>query len=414
VTLALMLYGGILGVLLAGSAHFLDRSFRALGWQTRWTWVIALAAIGALPLTALLPGDPVPGSVPGTGVSMEALYTLLSAVPGQSPSHRNTMDLLNVLLPWCWIGASLVMAVLLGASALRLHRRSRRWVRRNSSGREIMISDGLGPAVFGFFRPRVVLPPWTLGMEPEDLRLVLLHELEHSRARDPALLASGIFMVILAPWNPALWWGLRRLRLAVEGDCDRRVLAKGVSRRGYARLLLNVASGGRGLFPLAPALAEGGGSLLERRLKMMRIRDGRNRVGSVAVATLTGSLLLFLACETPTPHDPAEAQASPQAVSEPAPAEGLKGTLRKLPTADDGEEGAGNAVFRLRPIAEGDQVNAAPLIYIDGKRIGRGEEALEGLSPDEIDRIEVIKGKAAEAAFGEAASGGVIQIFLKR
>jgi len=52
----------------------------------------------------------------------------------------------------------------------------------------------------------------------------------------------------------------------------------------------------------------------------------------------------------------------------------------------------------------------APLIYIDGVRV----QQLPDLRPDLIERIEVLKGPAAEELYGEEASVGVVQIFLKR
>jgi TonB-dependent SusC/RagA subfamily outer membrane receptor len=75
-----------------------------------------------------------------------------------------------------------------------------------------------------------------------------------------------------------------------------------------------------------------------------------------------------------------------------------------------------------------------PVIYIDGVRVdnsggewgsmgsstccafsgGAGEDRLSDLNPDEIDRIEVLKGPAAATLYGSEASGGVIQIFTKR
>ena len=33
--------------------------------------------------------------------------------------------------------------------------------------------------------------------------------------------------VVLMPWNLPLWWQWRRLRFAIEVDCDARVLASG-------------------------------------------------------------------------------------------------------------------------------------------------------------------------------------------
>jgi len=83
---------------------------------------------------------------------------------------------------------------------------------------------------------------------------------------------------------------------------------------------------------------------------------------------------------------------------------------------------ARSEIVRLRateaPPAPGDNilrfrsevVVAQPLIYIDGQRTDR---SVEDLAPDEIERIEVVKGAAAIELFGEEALGGVIQIFTK-
>ena len=67
--------------------------------------------------------------------------------------------------------------------------------------------------------------------------------------------------------------------------------------------------------------------------------------------------------------------------------------------------GSADAVGALR---------AAPIIYIDGVRVdGPREEAMKQLDPDQIDRVEVIKGNAARLKYGSEARDGVIQIFTK-
>ena len=48
-TLALMIYGIVIGSLLAGAAHFLDRGLRAIGHPTRWVWGLAMAAAAGIP-----------------------------------------------------------------------------------------------------------------------------------------------------------------------------------------------------------------------------------------------------------------------------------------------------------------------------------------------------------------------------
>ena len=57
--------------------------------------------------------------------------------------------------------------------------------------------------------------------------------------------------------------------------------------------------------------------------------------------------------------------------------------------------------------------DGAPLIFVDGVRLDEGSAALSSLNPDDIDRIEVIKGSAAADLYGERAENGVIQIFMK-
>ena len=91
------------------------------------------------------------------------------------------------------------------------------------------MSDDIGPAVIGFWRPEIVVPKWLLCADQHVMRLALAHESEHVRARDPLLLLAGTVAIVLLPWNLPLWWQWRRLRLSIEVDCDARVLASAAS-----------------------------------------------------------------------------------------------------------------------------------------------------------------------------------------
>jgi TonB-dependent SusC/RagA subfamily outer membrane receptor len=92
----------------------------------------------------------------------------------------------------------------------------------------------------------------------------------------------------------------------------------------------------------------------------------------------------------------------------------------------------GGAKIRLRGNVSAAMSNQ-PIIYVDGVRVrseglpknvgatgyqGRGPNAVYGplndLDPDDIERIEVIKGAAATTLYGTEAAAGVIQIFTKR
>lgn len=100
-------------------------------------------------------------------------------------------------------------------------------------------------------------------------------------------------------------------------------------------------------------------------------------------------------------------------------------------SAGNGSSGSG-AQIRLRGAVSVSQSNQ-PIIYIDGVRMksdpyarnisptegaGRGGNVtaspLADINPNDIERIEVLKGSAASTLYGTEAAAGVIQIFTKR
>jgi beta-lactamase regulating signal transducer with metallopeptidase domain len=106
----------------------------------------------------------------------------------------------------------------------------------------VLLAPAIGPAVVGALRPTIVVPEWSLDLSDEQRALMLAHEREHVRARDPLVLHAAAMVALLMPWNVAAWWLNRRLRLAVELDCDARVLAGGRDARSYGALLLDVCA----------------------------------------------------------------------------------------------------------------------------------------------------------------------------
>lgn len=118
-------------------------------------------------------------------------------------------------------------------------------------------------------------------------------------------------------------------------------------------------------------------------------------------------------------------QINMSAVKEPAP------TVENLIQASspgvrvavtDATVGSG-AVIRLRGNVSTTQSNQ-PLIYIDGVRMAedayrngvntKQASPLGDINPNEIERIEIIKGAAAATLYGSEAAAGVIQIFTRR
>ena len=116
------------------------------------------------------------------------------------------------------------------------------WRSRFSAARDdVLLADDIGPAVFGLLRPRVVLPRWLGAASAATQDLVPAHERQHLVARDPQLLALALALVVLMPWNLPLLWQLRRLRFALEVDCDTRVLNADTDPAEYGEALLFVS-----------------------------------------------------------------------------------------------------------------------------------------------------------------------------
>jgi TonB-linked SusC/RagA family outer membrane protein len=91
--------------------------------------------------------------------------------------------------------------------------------------------------------------------------------------------------------------------------------------------------------------------------------------------------------------------------------------------ANSGQPGSAG-VIKLRGTNSISQGNR-PLVYVDGVRIfsgitnvvGNARQAmapLNDIKPEDIERVEIVKGAAATTLYGTEASGGVIQIFTKR
>jgi hypothetical protein len=100
------------------------------------------------------------------------------------------------------------------------------------------------------------------------------------------------------PWNPAMWYALRRLRTAIEVDCDRRVLRAFPDVRRYGALLVDVARRAVGS-SLAVAGFSERAAPLARRIQAMTASVGRRppllEIGSgvVGATALIGSIALL-------------------------------------------------------------------------------------------------------------------------
>ena len=300
--------------LLALAAFATERALGHFRKPVRWGWFAAVVGSVALPFAAFL----APGLLPGLGASPWAPLIELSeaVVVTSAPAAAEAAE------PAAWFAAGapsvfaggvwalLVAGMLfhLGRAYRRLRSEMRTWTPGRVLGSQVMIADDRGPAVVGIRRPVVVMPRWIPELDDRLLRLVFLHEREHQRAGDHRLFAVAVAALVLMPWNLFLWWQLSRLRLAIEFDCDRRVLERGESPRDYADALITV--GGRVSAPLlaAAAFAERKPAV-ERRLRRMTEPLARLRIPRTLGATGVAALAIILVLGTPQPEAPMDAPA---------------------------------------------------------------------------------------------------------
>ena len=199
-----------------------------------------------------------------------------------------------------WIASSVLLfgAILFGR--WRVAREKRRARAGKVQGHDVLMTEDLGPAVAGIRQPVVFVPRWVVALDDSSQRLLLAHEVEHVRRRDTGMLMAGAALTALVPWNPVAWWQARRLRIAVELDCDARVLAAHPDVRRYADLLLVAA--GKPKFTSRFLAAHFGEHLsdLERRIDAMTNSTWQFR--SLVLAATAAVGLTVASCEAPRPE----------------------------------------------------------------------------------------------------------------
>jgi beta-lactamase regulating signal transducer with metallopeptidase domain len=302
-----MVYCIAIGCAFAIAGYALERGLRLAGRPMRWAWVVALVGSYLVPAAAWVRPEAFASFVAPIGSVVESPPTSATArtstILHQPPSPSLSLSDFDAPLRWGWGLASVALLVAFAVAGIRLAAQRRAWRTSAIDGRLVLVSRDVGPAVVGVWQPRVVLPEWSLQLTPAERELMLAHEEEHLRARDPWLLACGIIALMLAPWNVALWWQWRRLRLAVEMDCDARVIARGGSAPVYGALLLQVGRRRSQLVAGAPALGEPV-SFLETRIRRMITALPRWRWAGAAVAIVVAAGAVVAACETPRPVIP--------------------------------------------------------------------------------------------------------------
>ena len=494
-TIAWMIYVLLVGGLLAVGAWCVEDALRAARRPTRWVWAAALlgtVAFAAYALRGVAPEATVSLTnlkvATSGGTAVQSAPSVLASIEEVRSAITRGMALAMsaaiARVPGRFVGVALVMWAATSVILLVLHlsvtgkviRQRRAWPIATLPGGTARIAPALGPAVIGLASPEIVVPAWLLEKSSEEQRLVMVHEQEHIAARDQYLPFGALLVATLLPWHPAVWWSLARLRLAVELDCDARVLRRGESAQPYGTLLIDIAARCGGHRVGAIALADRT-SHLERRILAMTPHTSRfTRARSIGLAAVA-ALAVITACEARLPTS-SEVQSMDVASAEKAFAEykviddraaanvvyvvdGQAVTAEKahaIPAnriatvnvvKSSAKDGSKQTIMNIATLGAPEQQrlalrsdtagphmkvmldrNVAPplppqngmlsrskepfagLVFVDGVRAPG--DALTKIKPDDIASVDVLKGVAARAISSDpAAANGIIKIVTK-
>jgi len=494
--IAWMLYSALVALVVAASARAAEWLARLGSRGVRWVWLGGLALTMALSVSALWRGSSSKATTAAasSGIDIGDLArgrhdaswrqvlderidklrrSLDAPLFGAAVAMRRTISpKTNVYVVSLSSAISFGLIVVLIGVTSRFRRARRAWPLATVQGVGVRVAPRVGPVVIGFMRPEIVVPRWLLARRADEQQLVVAHESEHVRARDPLLLGLGWISVIIMPWNPAVWYMLSRLRLSIELDCDARVLRRGAAPRSYGSLLIDVAQNASSLRLSALALADDSSHLRQRILAMKPTIPRFAHVrGSIAAAFALAGLLV--ACQATLPTDAevdqmdvASATRSARALAKAEHADtavtytvdgrtvtsaeatalsakevsavqivtGQPGELTRInidtrkpdgvvsstspqrrKRAEPGLEAVGtlfDTAQSAAPMATKSKTSFTGLIFIDGVRSTDAE--MRALDPKQIESVEVLKGVAAQQLYGPGAVNGVITVKTKR
>lgn len=283
-------YAIVIAALVGLAAVAVEHLLAELRRPRRFAWLGAFVVALAFPPLAwwLAPAAPAP------------LTIVAGERPPQAFAAYAAIDWNAIFIP-LWVVATAVLLTFYGAAWLRLGLLARRWPQASGEPSSVVVAADVGPAVLGILKPCIVLPRWLMDAPAAVRSTVLAHELEHIAARDPMLIVAAQLVAIALPWNLPLWWFVRRLRAAIELDCDARVLRRGIDAAHYADVLLAVGQHRPASLYVAATLIEPV-TQLERRIRIMLTTRGPASIGRTLAAVGVAGALAACATQVDPPE----------------------------------------------------------------------------------------------------------------
>lgn len=149
------------------------------------------------------------------------------------------------------------------------------------------------PVLVGIVRPLVLLPPSAItGWSPDEIEMVLLHELAHVRRWDNLVnLVQRVVEAVLF-FHPAVWIVSTWVRRDRESCCDALVVARTGQPHRYAETLVTLAAGRDRFNGQALVTAYNRHPLFGRIRQILNLEDDSMQVSGKSYALVLAGLLI--------------------------------------------------------------------------------------------------------------------------
>lgn len=134
----------------------------------------------------------------------------------------------------------------------------------------ILVTDKpLGPVVYGFWRPTLLMPDILISQKsPSDYEAILAHELIHIRRNDSIVGILQIIAQIIWWFHPLIWWANLQIDREKERCCDEETIARlGCKPVLYAQSLIDILKLKQRLEPVFALPGVRPGEITSKRLE---------------------------------------------------------------------------------------------------------------------------------------------------
>lgn len=261
--------------------------------------------------------------------------------------------------------------------------------------------------------------------------IIIRHEQAHVRLNHSFDLFLITVFSVLFWFNPFVWlfkWSLQQIH---EFEADQQVLKDGIDAKQY-KLVLIRRSAGEQTFAMASNFTY---RSLQKRIQMMTKKKSNSLSRLTYWGVIPVALLATMLLSVPVVN------AQKKEVTTQAASDSSKVTMNFHVVRTDSKSKAEPVVFKAKEgellvvgskstenpqqieVTVDDNIRTAvvvqsdttvsskqPLFFVDGKRVA----TIEGIDPNTIESVSVLKDKSATELYGKDAKDGVILVILKK